>query len=233
MAIASFLADGNEPRILQIQATSSSLPHFNAPTEPPHRAGTSLLVSLSGRESSTGDLPELLLGGSVRSCESISSSHGEHEISERPHTLVQVTPDGPLVLPPPLVAEPIFECPFYFLDCFHSFRDQSEWFKHSLTHFGKVGPPSLNECPFCERHYGQFTSSIPMESWRVRMMLVSSHIRQGAKIGTARPDFFLISYLWENKLMNEAQYRNLICRSEGQTSPYTVTEPRRPRRKQR
>lgn len=189
------------------------------------------MVSLSARESSTGDLPGLSLGGSTRSCESISSSLGEYEISERLHTLVQLTPDGPLVLPPLLVAEPIFECPFYFLDCFLSFRDESEWFEHSLTHFGKVGPPSLNECPFCERHYGRFTSSIPMESWRVRMMFVSLHVRQGARVGTARPDFCLITYLWENKLMNEAQYRNLVCRSEGPTSPYTVTEPRRSRRR--
>lgn len=232
MAIDLFLAEVNGPRISQIQATSSSLPHFNPPTEP-HRAGTSLLVSPSGRESSTADLPGLSLGGSVPSCESISSSLGEHEISERPHTLVQVTPDGPLVLPPLLVAEPIFECPFYFLGCFHSFRDQSEWIEHSLTHFGDVGPPSLNECPFCERHYGQFTSSIPMESWRVRMMFVSSHLRQGARVGTARPDFYLINYLWENNLMSKAQYWNLRCHSESQTSPYTVTETRRSRRKQR
>lgn len=214
----------------RIQATSSSLPHSNAPSEP-RRAGTSLLVSLSERGSSTGDLPGLSLGGSVRSCESICSSFGL-EISERPHTLVQETPDGPLVLPRLLVAEPIFECPFNFLQCYHSFRDQSEWFEHSLTHFGKVGPPSLNECPFCERHYGQFTSSIPMESWKVRMMFVSSHLRQGARVGTARPDFFLFNYLWENNLMTLAQYRNLVCRSECQTAPYTVTESRRSRRKQ-
>lgn len=210
---------------------SSSLPHFTAPAEP-RRAGTSLLVSLSGRGSSTGDLPGLSLGGSSRSSESISSSIGV-KISERLHTLVQETPDGPLVLPQLLVAEPIFECPFNFLQCYRSFRDQSEWFEHSLTHFGKVGPPSLNKCPFCERHYGQFTSSIPLESWTVRMMFVSSHLRQGARVGTARPDFVLIKYLWENNLMTREQYRNVDCRSESQTAPYTVTENKRSRRKQR
>lgn len=217
----------------QIQAISSRLPHFNAPAEP-HRAGTSLLVSLSGRGSSTGDLPALSLGGSVRSCESITS-FGAHEISERPHhRLVQGRPDSPLVLSWPLVAQPLFECPFYFLDCYHSFTDESEWFNHSLTHFGDVGPPSLNECPYCERHYGQFTSSIPMESWRVRMMFVAWHLRQGASVGTARPDFFLIEYLWQNKLMTEVQYRNLVCRSESQATAYTLTEKtRRSRRKQR
>lgn len=230
--MASFLADGNEPRMSQIQAISSRLPHFNAPAEP-RRAGTSLLVSLSGHGSSTGDLPALSLAGSVRSCESISSSFGAHEISERPHTLVQLTPDGPLVLPPLLVADPIFECPFNFLGCYHSFRDQSEWFNHSLTHFRNVGPPSLNECPFCERHYGRFTSSIPMESWTIRMMFVSSHLRQGARVGAARPDFFLIEYMWQNGLMTQAQYRNLVCRSESQNAPYTLTESRRSRLKQR
>lgn len=227
--MASYLADGDGPRMSQIQATSSSLPDFNASPEP-RRAGTSLLVSLSECGSSHGDLPGLSLGESVRSCESIRSFG--IDISERPHTLEQETPDGPLVLPL-LVAEPIFECPFHFLECYLSFRDQSEWIEHSLTHFGKVGPPSLNKCPFCDRHYGRFTCSIPAESWKLRMMFVSSHLRQGARVGTARPDFSLINYLWENKLMNKAQYRNLVCRSESQTAPYTVTETKRSRRKQR
>lgn len=232
VAIASFLADGNEPRMSQIQAISSSLPHFSAPAEP-NRAGTSLLVSLSGHGSSTGDLPGFSMGGSVRSGESITS-FGVHGISERPHILEQEFLDGPLVLPQPLVVtEPLFECPFYFLGCYHSFSDESEWFNHSLTHFGNVGPPSLNECPLCERHYGQFTSSIPMESWRVRMMFISSHIRQGARIGTARPDFFLIGYLWQNDLISKAQYRNLVCRSESQAPAYTVTETRRSKQKHR
>lgn len=231
-AIASFLADGNESRILRIQATVSSLPHFTAPAEP-RRAGTSLLVSLSGRESSTGGLPGLSLGESVRSCGSISSCVGVEEISERPRILEQESPEGPLVLPQLLVAEPIFECPFNFLQCYRSFTDQAEWFDHSLTHFGNVGPPSLNKCPFCDRHDGQFTSSLPMESWTFRMTVVSWHLRQGARVGTARPDFFLINHLWENNLMSKAQYRNLLCRSESQTAPYTVTETRRSRRQQR
>lgn len=191
----------------------SSLPHFTAPAQP-RRAGTSLLVSLSG-------------------CESISTIVGVNKISERPRTLEQEAPEEPLVLPRLLIAEPIFECPFNFIQCYRSFTDEAEWFKHSLTHFGNVGPPSLNECPFCDRHDGQFTSSLPMESWTFRMRVVSWHLRQGARVGTARPDFFLINHLWENNLMSKAQYRNLLCRSESQTAPYTVTETGRSRRKQR
>lgn len=231
-AIDSFLA-GNDSNILRYQATRSSLPQITAPAES-RRAGTSLLVSLSTLGSSTGGcLPGLSQGESVRSSESISSSLGVNEIFERVRTLVEESPDGPLILPRPLVAEPIFECPFNFLQCYRSFTDEAEWFEHSLTHFGNVGPPSLNECPFCDRHYGQFKSSIPMESWKFRMMLVSWHLRNGATVATARPDFFLINYLWENNLITPVQYRNVRCQSESQTAPYTVTESRRSRRRQR
>lgn len=231
-AIDAFLADSNDSRIPRIQARRSNLPHLTAPIEP-CRAGTSLLVSPSGRGSSTGGLLGLSVGESGRPCELISSSFSVNEISKRPHTLVGEVLDGPLVSPPLLVAEPIFECPFHFLQCYSSFTDQAEWFKHSLTHFGDVDPPSVNECPFCDRHYGQFTSSKPMDSWKFRMMSVSSHHRQGATVRTARPDFLLINYMWENNLMTKAQFRNLRCRTESPTAAYTVTEPGSSRRKQR
>lgn len=230
-AIDSFLADDEGSRIPRIIATSSSLPHCAAPVVP-SRAGTSLLVSFRGRESSTGDLPGLSSGGSLTPPESISSSLGAYELSRCSRVLSQDVPGGPLVLPPP-VEEPIFECPFNFLQCDRAFRDQREWFKHSLTHFKDVGPPTSNECPFCDQH-GRFTIAEPrMESWTLRMECVSSHHKRGQRVATARPDFRLINYLWENSLMDIAQYRNLRCRSESQTTPYTVTESRRSRRRQR
>lgn len=227
-AIASYLADRSDSGILRIQAMGSSLPHFTAPVES-RRTGTSLLVSPSGRESSTGDLPGLSSGGSVRSSESISSSFGADEVFRKSRILLLDHQTGHLVLPP--VQEPIFECSFNFLQCDRTFTDQAEWLEHSLTHFKDVGPPASNECPFCHNRFMVVNSA--KESWMLRMLCVSSHLERGQRIRTARLDNRLIRYLWESSLIDMAHYRNLTCRSEGQTAPYTVTESRRSRPKQR
>lgn len=227
-AIASYLADGSDSGILRMQAMSSSLPHFTAPVES-RRTGTSLLVSPSRCESSTGDLPGLSSGGSVRSSESISSSFGADEVFRRSRVLLLDHQTGHLVLPP--VQEPIFECPFNFLQCDRTFTDQGEWLEHSLTHFEDVGPPASNECPFCHNRFMVVNSA--KESWKLRMQCLSSHLERGQRIRTAKLDNRLIRYLWENRLMDKTLYRNLSCPSEGQTAPYTVTESRRSRPRQR
>lgn len=227
-AIDSYLADPNDPRILRMQAMSSRLPHNAAPVES-RRTSTSLLVSPSGRESSTGDLPALSSGGSVRSSESISSSLGVDELSRWSRYLVPDPQNGNLVLPP--VQEPIFDCPFSFSQCGHTFTDEGEWFEHSLTHFKDVGPPASNECPFCLVRFKNVKS--PIESWKSRMICVSSHHERGQRIRSAKLDSCLIQYLWENRLMDKTLYRNLCCRSESQTAPFTVTESRRSRPRQR
>lgn len=226
--LASYLADCNDPGVQRLQAMSSSLPHITAPVES-RRTSTSLLVSPSGGESSTGDLPALSLGGSVRSFESISTSFGVAEFFRRSRLLLLDHQNGHLVLPP--VQEPIFECPFNFLQCEHTFNDQVEWFEHSLTHFKDVGPPTSNECPFCLDRFMVVNS--PIESWMLRMICVSSHHERGQRIRSAKLDSRLIQYLWENSLMDVTHYRNLLCRSESQTAPYTVTESRRSRPRQR
>lgn len=165
------------------------------------------------------------------SFECISSLFGVDELSRRSQTLLQRNPNGPLLeLRPLLVREPIFECPFNFLQCHLTFTDQDEWFQHSLGHFGNVGPPASNQCPFCDQHLGPFTiPDLPIESWTIRMMFVSSHHRRGQRVGTARLDSRLIHYLWENRLIDRGQYRNLRCCSESQTTSYTLTESRRSR----
>lgn len=227
-AINDYLADTNDPSNQRISATGSSLPPLTGPFKFP-RTETSMLVSASGCGSSTGALPGLSSGGSVISLEgSISSKIGADQLSRSTSRFL----DGG-VLPRQPVEEPIFECPFYFVECNRTFTDEAEWFEHSLAHFKDVGPPTSNECPFCDRHNGRFTHPEPRESWRRRMRYVSSHHHLGETVGTARPDFYLITYLWENNLMDKAQYRNLRCRSESQTSPYTVTESRRSRHKRR
>ncbi|MCJ1349717.1 hypothetical protein MMC31_007958, partial [Peltigera leucophlebia] len=165
-AISDYLADTNDPSNQRISATGSSLPPLTGPFES-RRTETSMLVSASGCGSSTGGLPGLSSGGSVGSLEgSISSKIGADQLSRSTSRLLsQVDGGGLLVLPRRLVEEPIFECPFYFVECNRTFTDEDEWFEHSLAHFKEVGPPTSNECPFCDRHNGRFTHPEPMESW--------------------------------------------------------------------
>lgn len=219
-ATASYLADHSDSGILRILAMSSSLPQQTASARS-RRPGTSLLVSPSGHESSTGDLPALSSRESVSSSVSISTSFGAPES----RYLLLDHENGHVVTPP--VREPIFECPFNFLDCNNTSTDQDEWIEHSLTHFKEVGPPTSNQCPHCLNRFVVVNS--PIESWGRRMTCVSSHYEWGQRIRSTKPDSHLIRYLWENSLMDQAQYRNLRFRSESPTAPYTVTESRRSR----
>ncbi|KAL8792078.1 MAG: hypothetical protein Q9195_005333 [Heterodermia aff. obscurata] len=106
---------------------------------------------------------------------------------------------------------PILECPFNlaFL-CLKSFSKEDDWIKHSLAHFSSNGrvidPPTTNTCCFCDQ---TFYSPKPYESWGARMFHVGLHHCVGHTLQHARPDFALFKYLFENRLIDEKEYRVL------------------------
>lgn len=214
-AIQDYLDDENEPGILPRLAAQSRWPasHIHQGPGccgPRDDLGTSLFVSSSDctrRSGASQDLPALTRGVSVAT-RSVSTSVGTRQLN-RPRIL-ELGPGGALVLPP-LIEPRVLECPFHQLFCLLTFSNTEDWISHSLEHFKNVPPPRENKCCFCPE---EFRCSTGVRSWRQRMWHIAFHHQLGHRLATARPDFELFRYLWNHRLIDDAEYRDLKGNNE-------------------
>lgn len=210
-AIQTFLQDRTDSRIPRQLALQSVLPNFDLYRavdffgEPRESGGTSMLVSGSEhtRHSYAQDLAALTRTSSLTTNESVSSSMGARQLEGQ--RLLDQGPDGELVIRQ-LSAPKRFECPFNFLRCRMEFSSLDEWKNHSLSHFGRMGPPVLNRCCFCD---AIFQNPNGVSCWAERMNHVAFHHQVGDRLAHARPDFELYTYLWNKRLISNAEYRDL------------------------
>ena len=215
-SMESYLGDVNsDPILLRLQASQSRLPnndlyrvqgyHGTSRDEP----RTSMMLSGSDhtRDSQSQDLPAFT-SASSRSLASTPSSVGGRQI-ERQRLLEAGSEE---VLNIPGLRNPrILECPFNFLDCILTFSDEVEWIQHSLEHFHPIGPSTSNACCFCD---AAFHHPEGRQSWLKRMQHVALHHVLSHKLAHARPDFKLFEYLWSNKLISNAVYKDLKGNSQ-------------------
>lgn len=221
-AIRDYLEHRIDPGIAHRLATQSNWPashshqgpRYCGPVDGP---GTSLLVSSSDctRRSGTPsqDLPGLTTGGSAAT-RSVSTSIGQRQLNRQ--RILEQDAGGALVVPPN--NEPrVLECPFHQLPCSMTPMTLSkieDWISHSLEHFEKIPPPNLNKCCFCSDEFKCPTQKKEC-SWRERMRHVAmEHHQHGDRLATARPDFELFTFLWNNKLISDPLYKELKVHNE-------------------
>lgn len=226
--LENYLQDRSDPRLSQRLAAQSRLPDNSLGYHGAAREGNQTSMMMTGgdhtRDSWTEDLAGLTSGTTRSNSESIPTSVGAR--GTEPHRLLEGDPGNALRIPR-LRAHRILECPFNFLECIMTFRIFDDWFKHSLEHFGDVGPSTSNGCCFCDE---TFNSTDGMQSWRNRMQHLELHHQLGHRLATARPSFQLYDYLWNKKLISTAVYKNLKGNSPAAyASPYTKTHSNRPR----
>ena len=94
--------------------------------------------------------------------------------------------------------------------------NSAEWDKHMKEHFvlkeGRrgliskyIGPPTSNSCGFCPR---KFQAESGDSSWsKMAHHVVEKHYMHGHHL--TRIDWPLVEYLWENRLLTPAEYREL------------------------
>lgn len=152
---------------------------------------------------------------STASSESIPSSAGARLTESQ--RLLELGPDNVLSIPS-LRSSRTLECPFNFLNCLITFSDVDEWIAHSLNHFNNSSPPKSNICCFCDQ---TFNCPDGMQSWQERMQHIALHHQLGSKLASARPSFLLYDHLWRNRLISNAEYKNLKGRGVGNTSKLT------------
>ena len=197
----------------QLLAAQSTLPLSELHQSSDYRGiarsdqNTSLMLTSCDHTLKSGtpsqELPGITRGTSEVSPESITASFGERQLENQ--RLLDIGSGGALIIPP-LPAQRILECPFNLLFCYKDFSNVNDWVQHSLTHFGSCAPSPFNTCCFCE---AVFDCSTGLQSWMDRMMHVSLHHRLGHRLAHARPDFELFAYMWRNKLISTAEYRDL------------------------
>ena len=201
--------------MLRIYAENTRFPTGHAavqvhqyPTQAARSNGTSMLMSHRSDGTRHSSLPALTVATS-RATSSIASSVGARALEGQQRILE--TDQGGVLVVPPLQEQRILECPFNLaFFCLMTFSNEEDWVRHSLTHFnsdqGAVEPPTSNKCCFCEK---EFRSTRPYQSWADRMRHVCLHHCLGHRLAHARPDFALFKYLFDNRLISDAEYRDL------------------------
>lgn len=232
-----------DPRTIQLAAEQSTIPGAIARQpghpygRPPQSIRTSLLPAGSDF-TDDGSLAGLTNASSSGAPESVSSSQGHRSIVRSARLLA---PDGngtlwATRLPAFRDAQqdpPVLQCPFPFLHCtrHYAMENMDDWFEHSLSHFiRRVGrhtvpivPPTSTTCCFCEM---VFEDPDGLACWMERMRHVAWHHHAGHSLAHARPDFKLFRFLWENRIIDNAEYRELSrLRQQPPRSPQNIFTP--------
>lgn len=235
--------NSQDPRTIQLAAAQSTIPGA-IPRQPgypygrpPQSIRTSRLPAGSDF-TDDGSLAGLTSASSSGAPESVSSSQG-HRYVERNARLLAPDTEGTLwttrlpALRDARLDPPVLQCPFYFLHCtkHYAMENMNEWFKHSLSHFGRQEdrrspstlPPTSTLCCFCEK---VFENTNGETCWWERMRHVAWHHHAGHSLAYARPDFKLFRYLYENKIIDNVEYRELsIIRQQPRRSPQNIPTP--------
>lgn len=125
--------------------------------------------------------------------------------------------DGVLERRPNQIRQPVFECSFWFLSCSYISHDQAEWATHCLSHFRGEEPPRSVQCPLCEDF--QYTGDNGWISWKLRMEHVADHHLMGHTLRTSRPDFHLFQHLWQKRLIDDQDLKELKGGNHNLTRP--------------
>jgi hypothetical protein len=127
---------------------------------------------------------------------------------------------------------PVLECSFGFLSCDFITRNQEEWKVHCLSHFCGVEPPRKVQCPLCDTFSVECNDGT--EAWTARLEHVArAHHAVGETLRTSRPDFDLFAYLWRQRLIDDAEYKELKGGTHILSGPrraFTTTEGSRRQR---
>jgi hypothetical protein len=146
------------------------------------------------------------LTNSCSSLESISEDSVE-SIEPIPRQGVQLlVPDGVEVLEEDH-PQPTFQCCFWFLNCFFETSDEDGWNTHCLHHFKGASPPRANQCLLCDTPFFELDGT---ESWKRRMAHMAEHMKNGQTLAASRPDFHLFKYLWQQRIINDIDYQELM-----------------------
>jgi len=122
----------------------------------------------------------------------------------------------------------ILQCDFAMLNCSATFpaEETGNWIAHSLSHFEALGvcPPPKSVCTFCDEiPKATFEYSDPYAAWRCRLLHIKEeHLAEQDRYEDMRPDYFLLEYMKEKKLLKEEDFVDNMKYTE-RTGPQRCT----------
>ncbi|KAJ5028561.1 hypothetical protein PSV08DRAFT_281760 [Bipolaris maydis] len=135
------------------------------------------------------------------------------------YPLLEEGHEGVLEMPHGNGRTPVFECAFWFLDCAYISHNQEEWERHCLSHFRGEEPPLKVQCPLCD-WTAHACEGGGHAAWAARMHHVASaHVMYGQTLRTSRPDFALFEYLWQRRLIDAEDLKELKAGNHNLTRP--------------
>ncbi|KAF2447006.1 hypothetical protein P171DRAFT_519334 [Karstenula rhodostoma CBS 690.94] len=115
--------------------------------------------------------------------------------------------NGVLVRPQHTCRTPVYECAFWFLRCSYISNSMEEWHTHCLSHFRGEEPPRSVGCPLCDWEHLSDDGKI---AWDRRMDHIAyEHFQRGQTLKTSRPDFGLFHHLWNKRLIDDQDLKEL------------------------
>lgn len=125
--------------------------------------------------------------------------------------------NGVLEIPPAHFRTPVYECAFWFLNCNYVSQNKEEWETHCHAHFRGEEPPLTAQCPLCD---WEVTCDQGRQAWKMRMEhLAYEHTMRGQTLRTSRPDFRLFEYLWQRRLIDSEDLKELKGGNHNLTHP--------------
>ncbi|KAF1962979.1 hypothetical protein CC80DRAFT_399602 [Byssothecium circinans] len=138
--------------------------------------------------------------------------------------------EGLLERRPNQYRQPLYECAFWFLSCSYISYDEEEWKEHCLSHFRGEDPPRSVQCPLCDFQATYHDGRI---AWEARMEHIAQvHTSIGQTLKTSRPDFGLFQHLWQKRLIDDQDLKELKGGNHNLTRPptnFVTTNGRRER----
>lgn len=110
---------------------------------------------------------------------------------------------GVLVAPSSSRPQCIYYCLFHVLRCDERFDSVEDWKTHVLSHFRTHPPPPTARCPLCEE---TFFDPRRGKAWDDMLGHVAQHYQQGHTLALSRPDFELMQYLFQWRIISDDQF---------------------------
>ncbi|KAL4867666.1 hypothetical protein BDV12DRAFT_170860 [Aspergillus spectabilis] len=119
----------------------------------------------------------------------------------------QIDSHSPSLSPSPLPPQQQpYICLFHILDCHDTFDDVDQWKTHVLSHFRTHEPPDTARCPLCPAE--RFSSTPHQRAWDIMLEHMDiSHCQQGQTLAGSRPDFELMRYLYNLRVISVDQFK--------------------------
>ncbi|KAL2832941.1 hypothetical protein BDW59DRAFT_138942 [Aspergillus cavernicola] len=123
----------------------------------------------------------------------------------RNHPLQQYI-HSPSPSPPLPRRQQIYICLFHILNCHDTFDDSDEWKTHVFSHFRTHEPPDTARCPLCPAE--KFNSTPHQRAWDFLLEHMDvTHYQQGQTLAGSRPDFELMRYLYNLRVISVDQFK--------------------------